>query len=1048
MIGFAIPHERFIKHVVLGVFDSFLLTSHFANPSFIMSEPHEDEIELKGVKDYVPTLSTVPHRVKVTSDVTGLANKGNGVSLQASVARGSRKTVSDLILILHNHEEGQKRGRRRSASDVITKFSSAPCLGNADLRMAEEVQAHGTFSERKAKGVSETGYDQRIEQQEGVDPPDDFFFNDVGLTTEEATKRLTQYGRNELPEKRDPKWLIFLRTMWAPMPIMIWIAIIIEIGISNYLDMGILLLIQFTNAFISFYETTKAGDAIAALKSSLKPQATCKRDGTWSVIEAGLIVPGDLTLLASGSTIPADCRVNDSEIDVDQAALTGESLPVTFYKGDSCKMGSTVVRGEVEATVEFTGASTFFGKTASLLQETHEPSHIQIVLMTIMLVLVGISLLLCAINFAYLLVKGVQAKEAISFTVVLLVASIPLAIEIVTTTTLAIGSKNMAKHGAIVARLAAIEDLAGMSILCSDKTGTLTLNQMMLQDDTPIYLDGENQETVLKYAAMAAKWKEPARDALDRLTLGAVNFSLLEPYEQIHYLPFDPQIKRTEGTVVDTRTGEEFKTSKGAPHVLLALLDSDDNDVREAVERDVSRLGAFGIRALAVARTVSDGRWKMVGLLTFLDPPRPDTLQTVREAKAYGVVVKMITGDHLLIAKNTARQLEMGDRIFTAERLPLLDAETKEKPKDLSLIYGDLCLAADGFAQVFPEHKYLIVECLREMHYKVGMTGDGVNDAPAMKRADVGIAVAGATDAARAAADIVLTEPGLSTIINGIVYAREVFQRVNNFITYRIAATLQLLLFFFIAILSFHPADFTQPDNLDRDWPWPKYFHMPVIMLMLITLLNDGTLITIAYDNAKASTTPDRWNLPALFLTSCTLGAVSCISSLLLLYLVLDSWSPNSFLRKLGMTPVQYGNITTAIYLKVSVSDFLTLFSARTGPRFFWQVPPASILLIGGAMSLFLSSMLSIFWPDVFIDTILVQGLRTNIGLFFFVWIYSLFFWLVQDTLKVYLYKWMNQVNFNNIAVTGVVVLPESTLELIKELDIAIKDEKVVEDHR
>ena len=338
--------------------------------------------------------------------------------------------------------------------------------------------------------------------------------------------------------------------------------------------------------------------------------------------------------------------------------------------------------------------------------------------MAIMFVLVGLSVTLCVINFIYLMVNGVGIKESLSFTIVLLVASIPLAIEIVTTTTLAIGSKDLVKHGAIVAKLSAIEDLAGMSILCSDKTGTLTLNQMMLQEDTPTFCEGETQESILMMAAMAAKWKEPARDALDRLTLGSVNMTLMEQWEQIDYLPFDPLIKRTEGTCKNTKTGEVWKTSKGAPHIILNLLPSSETEIRSAVEKDVARLGLKGIRSLAVARSRGDtGIWQMMGLLTFLDPPRPDTKQTIVESHGLGVQVKMITGDHLLIAKNTAEQLEMGNKIFTSEILPMLDPETKAKPDNLSRDYGDVCLAADGFAQVFPEHKYLIVECLRELHY-------------------------------------------------------------------------------------------------------------------------------------------------------------------------------------------------------------------------------------------------------------------------------------------------------------------------------------------
>jgi len=974
----------------------------------------------------------------IQSDITGMMTPAELERFRRErPRREDRRALSDLVAMkaLGKSYRVVRDGKKtRSSRDVVVRFGYAPQLKYDDLRLAEEILAHGTRRERIASNISDMVMQEIMEQP--AKEADEFKYNHVGLTTAEAEQLLAKYGKNELPEKTDPKWLVFLRQFWAPMPIMIWIAIIIEIGIQNWLDMGILLMIQFANASISFYETNKAGNAIAALKNSLKPQATCKRNGSWDVMDATLLVPGDLVMLGSGSAIPADCRVNDSEIDVDQAALTGESLPVTFYKGDSVKMGSTVVRGEVEATVEFTGENTFFGKTASLLQETHERSHLQKILMTIMFVLVGLSVVLCLINFIYLLVEKEPVKDALSFTIVLLVASIPLAIEIVTTTTLAIGSKALSKHGAIVARLAAIEDMAGMSILCSDKTGTLTLNKMVLQDDTPVFSKGENQESVLVYAALAAKWKEPPRDALDRLTLGSVKMELLDKYEQIDFLPFDPTIKRTEGTVRNTQTGEEFKTTKGAPHIILNLLQSSDEHTKDAVEKEVARFGEKGIRCMAVAKgNPKTGVWKMMGLLTFLDPPRPDTRHTIEEANRYGVGVKMITGDHLLIARNTAMQLNMGQTIFGSENLPLLDEETKAKPANLSKNYGDLILAADGFAQVYPEHKYLIVECLREMGYTTGMTGDGVNDAPALKRADVGIAVAGATDAARAAADIVLTQEGLSTIVHGIEIAREIFSRISNFITYRISATLQLLLFFFVAIFAFHPNDYIAPEGSEE---WPEYFHMPVLMLMLITLLNDGTLITIAYDYAEASPTPNKWNLPVLFIISSVLGLVSCLSSLLLLYFLLDSWNPAGFFHRLGMVGVEYGQVTTAIYLKVSVSDFLTLFSARTGPKFFWQVKPAPILLGGGFLALLVSSLLSIFWPLSSPDGILTEGLRNDIDVFGFVWIYCILFWLIQDSAKVMAYRWMYKTNFNDIAKSGVVILPESAKKVIADYNAAL----------
>merc|ERR1719161_280867 len=665
-----------------------------------------------------------------------------------------------------------------------------------------------------------------------------FVFNSKGLSSAEAQRLLEIHGPNSLPEKKVPKWKIFVNLLIAPMPLMIFFAAFIEWSIGNYPDMGILLFINFANASIGFYETTKAADAVEALKKSLKPKATVKRDGKWQVIDGTTVVPGDMVLLASGSAMPADCRVNVKErepgselavqqIDVDQAALTGESLPVTLYEGDKTLMGSTVVRGETEDTVEHTGAKTFFGKTAALLANTEELSNVQLLLITIVRNLTILSLIMCTIVLFYVMTI-VPFMEALSFVVVLMVAAIPMAMEIVTTTTLALGSKELTKHGAIVTRLAAIEDTAGMAILCSDKTGTLTLNEMHIQEYTPVYSDirGMNRYELLRLAACAAKWHEPARDALDKLVLGCdtnpngVDLKSMEAFEQLDYLPFDPVIKRTEGTVKDKTKkyngGASFKASKGAPQVLLKLCEGAGGvtpELKKKITDDVAELGSRGIRAICVAKTDEGGVWRMMGLITFLDPPRPDTKDTVAKCKHYGTAVKMITGDHLLIALETSRVLEMGGIIQTAAELPLLDKETKKKPDNLGRDYGDKFLAADGFAQTYPEHKYLIVEGLRELGYRVGMTGDGVNDSPALKRADVGIAVFGATDAAKAAADIVLTEPGLSTIVEGILIARRIWCRVRSFLTYRIAATLQLLCFFFIAALGFRPNEYMPKDR-------------------------------------------------------------------------------------------------------------------------------------------------------------------------------------------------------------------------------------------
>jgi H+-transporting ATPase len=669
------------------------------------------------------------------------------------------------------------------------------------------------------------------------------------------------------------------------------------------------------------------------------------------------------------------------------------------------------------------------------------------------MVLVVVSSILCTIVFIYLLTLT-NFSDALSFTVVLMVASIPIAIEIVTTTTLALGSKELSHDGAIVTRLAAIEDMAGMSILCSDKTGTLTMNKMVIQEETPVYKKGETQYSLLRYAAMAAKWWEPPRDALDTLVINAVDMPSMDAVEQTAYMPFDPIVKRTEGTVKELGgSNKMYKTTKGAPHVILKLVTSSNranqkaNDaITQQVEDDVHAFGLRGIRTLAIAKTNEQDQWEFLGMLTFLDPPRPDTKQTIEDANKYGVAVKMITGDHLLIARETARVLGMNDYIKGGDGLPLLDTETKKKPDHLSRDYGDMCLAADGFAQVFPEHKYLIVECLRELGYKVGMTGDGVNDAPALKRADVGVAVQGATDAARAAADIVLTQPGLSTIVNGIIISRRIFVRIKNFLTYRIAATLQLLVFFFISVLAltpqnFMPNDWKTRDDFPDDHEWPEFFHMPVLMLMLITLLNDGTLIAIGYDRVEARDTPEKWNLTVLYIVSSVLAFVALASSIILLFLCLDSWN-SGFLGGLS-----YGQITSAIYLKVSISDFLTLFSARTNENWFWTTAPAPILMGAGALALTISTVIACTWPKTYPDGVLTEGLgrRQPYEFALYIWLYCIAWWFVQDAAKVltfYILKKYNLFGYND---TGKLVMPASALQYIrdhKEKDMAAKKGK------
>lgn len=840
-----------------------------------------------------------------------------------------------------------------------------------------------------------------------LEPLPDYFPNTVGHTTERAQELLAEHGPNCLVEKVTPKWMVFLQQLYQPMPCMIWAAIIIEAAIQNWIDMGVLLAIQFINATIGWYEITKAGDAVAALKASLKPLATVKRDGKWQNMDALNVVPGDLVLLAAGSAIPADCAINEGRLEVDQSALTGESLPVTMRKGDRPKMGSNATRGEIEATVIATGMDTFFGKTAAMLNSKNELGNLQTILLRLMVVLVVLSITLCAAAFGFLMGNGEEFKKALSFSVVVLVASIPIAIEIVTTATLAIGSRGLSEHGAIVTNLSAIEEMAGMNVLCSDKTGTLTLNKMVIQEDTPTYYPDQTQYTVLQAAALAAKWKEPPRDALDTLTLTAADLPSLDCYEQVDFMPFDPTVKRTEGTLKGP-DGQIFKTTKGAPQVIAALLkDTPENQVtRDNVAAKVHELGTRGIRSLAVAKTLpGETEWHMLGILTFLDPPRPDTKDTIEKALKLGVDVKMITGDHGVIAKETLRMLGMGTNVQGTKGIPPLD-ENGNPPKDCGATLGDIILEADGFAEVFPEHKFVLVEAFRQQGFATGMTGDGVNDAPALKRADVGIAVAGATDAARAAADIVLTGEGLGVLVHAILMARQIFKRIQAFINYRIAATLQLLFFFFLEVLIFRPRHFT-PNDEDTNGEWDVYFfQLPVILLMVITVLNDGTLISIGYDNAVANKRPDKWNLPLLWLVSAVLGGVACVSSLLMLWFCLSSNDPNSVAKSFGLPGMRYGQIVTMIYLKVSISDFLTLFSSRATSWFFTS-KPGMLLFIGAVGSLTVSTMLACFLPAGEIDEVPIEGLaRGDYKLWaLWTWVYCIIWWFIQDIAKVLTYR-------------------------------------------
>ena len=890
------------------------------------------------------------------------------------------------------------RGKHAKEKDPL---GSAPLLGAGK----EDSGAYGTEAHDDAR------FYMGVDRESLINTPES------GLTEDEAARRLELFGPNQLSVKEDNMWLKLALEFVQPMPMMIWAAILIE-SIETYIhqsmdglvDVIVLVVLQLLNVLVGFIEEMKAGDAIAALRESLKPEATVKREGRVYIINATKLVPGDVVVLGAGGAIPADCTIREGKpIQVDQSALTGESLPVAMFPGAEAKMGSTVTRGEIEATVTATGSQTFFGKTADLVQGVDELGHFEKVLREITYILVAVGFFICALVFIYLLSIGVDFWEVLAFNVVLLVASIPIALRVVCTTTLALGCHELAAEKAIVARLSSVEELAGMTILCSDKTGTLTLNKMVLQDDLPTFVPGISREEVLRLAALAAKWWEPAKDALDTLVLNAVNIRDLDAFEQTDHTPFDPVIKRTESTI-KSKDGQSFKVTKGAPHVVLDMC-VNKSSVGQEVEKKVLELAHRGIRSLAVARTKNGTNdFEFIGILTFLDPPRPDTKHTIDCANEFGVSVKMITGDHRAIAVETCRTLGMGTNVLGTEKLPLMKAEELEKATTLGRDYGELCRKADGFAQVFPEHKYLIVEALRQQGMLVGMTGDGVNDAPALKRADVGIAVQGATSAAQAAADIVLTEPGLSTIVTAIVTSRKIFQRMKNFVIYRVACTEQLLFFFFISCVFYHPNEI--------DAAWPSHFAIPVIALVTITILNDGTIISVAYDNVHASMQPEKWDLNILYIVSSAIGLTALASSLLILSVALSSADPTSAWREFGLPALSYGEIQTLMYLKISLSDYFSVFNSRT-KGWFWSRAPSFILVGAFIFATAASTLLAVYWP--FGNGMV--GISWELS--GYVWLYVAFWAIIQDAGKVLTYNVLQYIGW----VESVAVIDERKLK-------------------
>ena len=775
-----------------------------------------------------------------------------------------------------------------------------------------------------------------------------------GLTQAEAAKRLTQFGPNELEEKKTNAFVKFLSYFWGPIPWMIEAAVILSAVDQHWPDFGIIFMLLVANAVVGFWEEHQAGNAIAALKAKLAIKAQVKRDGKWTNPAARELVPGDVIHMRLGDIVPADARLLEGDpIEVDQSALTGESLPVMHQSGDAVFSGSIVRTGEIDAMVYATGSNTYFGKTAQLVQGVQTASHFQRAVLKIGNYLIILAVALVAVIITVALFRGDPILTTLQFALVLTVAAIPVAMPTVLSVTMAVGARLLAKKEAIVTRLAAIEELAGVDILCSDKTGTLTQNKLTLGD--PFSVNGIHADQVILDAALASR--SDNKDTIDLAVLGGVKDEhALNGYQVVHFMPFDPVHKRTEATVKGP-DGNQFRVTKGAPQVILEL-SANANDVVSAVDKAVDEFAARGFRSLGVARADGDGPWQFVGVLPMFDPPREQAKATIATARQMGLSVKMVTGDALAIARETSSKLGLGSNILDASGFgDTRQHETGQLAESIE--------KADGFAQVFPEHKFHIIDVLQQRGHIVGMTGDGVNDAPALKKADCGIAVSGATDAARAAADIVLMTPGLSVIIDAIKESRKIFQRMNSYAIYRITETLRVLLFMTVSILVFN------------------FYPVTAVMIVMLALLNDGAILSIAYDNVHYKDKPESWNMHMVLGVSTVLGVIGVVSAFILFYLGERVFH------------LDRAHIQTLMYLKLSVAGHLTIFLTRTrGP--FWSIRPARILWVAVLGTQIVATLIAVY--GVFMTPL-------GWGWALFVWGYALLWFLVNDRVKLLAYR-------------------------------------------
>jgi H+-transporting ATPase len=910
-------------------------------------------MDFKGVKTMASEQSTLEDAKNLNDSKNSTPN---GSKASVAKSNGSNPSMGEI---------------RKRAYEIFQARHGGPGNEIDDWRKAEaSVSANasksGEAKVEESKPDASTADGAKADASKGVKEPADTgtieeavtrFKSNIehGLTQEDAAARLKKDGPNAIEEKHLNPFVRLLKFLWGPIAWMIEIAAILSAVVRHWEDFIMISFMLALNAIVGFWEEFKADNEIEALKKHLALNSRVLRDGKWSDVPSNNLVTGDIVMVKLGNVVPADLKLVDGDyLSIDQSALTGESLPVDKKKNDVAYSGSIVRVGQMKGLVTATAMNTLFGRAAQLTESVKTVSHFQKAVLKIGNFLILITLGLVVIILMVSLFRDDPLIETLLFALILTVAAIPVALPAVLSVTMAVGASVLAQMKAIVSRLASIEEMAGMDILCSDKTGTLTKDELKL--GTSVVFKATSEQDLVQAASLASPAE--GRDSIDEAVVKGLNDqSALKAYQIAHFTPFNPVSKRTEAEV--RHENATFKVSKGAPQVILDLVHP-DADARNKAEKQVNELAAKGYRTLGVARTDAQGKWELLGLLSLSDTLRDDSASTIETARKMGLQVRMVTGDNLAIAREVSHELKLGPNIAVAS-----DLFPDGKADDAAKID-----AADGYAEVFPEHKFKIVKALQAGGHIVGMTGDGVNDAPALKEADCGIAVSGATDAARAAADLVLTAEGLSVITSAISEARKIFERMNSYAIYRISETIRVLLFMTLAILIFN------------------FFPVTAVMIVLIAVLNDFPIMMIAYDNTIVSPSPVRWDMERVLTMGSVIGVLGVTASFSL------------FLTAEKYLHMPRPIVQTLMFLILLVAGHLTIYITRSVGT-FWQRPWPNWRLVAACESTqVLATLIAVYGWGIMAPL----GWKYAIA----VWVYSLVWFFITDMAKLQVYRMLN----------------------------------------